>query len=100
MMKLEVAIMAALVMAAGPAAAEGSFASGRPKATWTPGGMAAPKPSPGYGLPSATPAPAYKGPTTSRIYGPPATPKAEPFKPYEPYKPSSVYGQDAKKKRY
>jgi len=90
-MKLQVAIVAAVVLAAGPAFAE--FGSYRPKS-------AAPKPTSGYGVPPATPAPAYKGPTTSRIYSPPATPKAEPFKPYEPYKPSSVYGPDAKKKRY
>ena len=96
-MKLKVAIVAVLVLAAGPASAE--FGTYRPKSTWTPGGTT-PKPTPGYGAPSATPAPAYKGPTTSRIYSPPATPKAEPFKPYEPYKPSSVYGSDPKKKRY
>lgn len=94
-MKLQVALVSVLVLAAGPASAE--FGSYRPKATWTPGGTAAPKPTPSYGVPSPASAPAYKGPTTSRIYSPPATPKAEPFKPYEPYKPSSVYG--AQKKR-
>lgn len=97
-MKLQVAAVAVFFLAAGPAFAE--FGSPRPKAAWAPGGTAAPKPPPSYGVPSPGSAPAYKGPTTSRIYGPPATPKAEPFKPYEPYKPSSVYGPAAKKKRY
>jgi hypothetical protein len=94
-MKLQVVIVAMLVLAAGPASAE--FGTYRPKSTWTPGGASAPRPTSGYGVPAPASAPAYSGPTTSRIYGPPATPKAEPFKPYQPYKPFSVYG--AQKKR-
>ena len=100
-MKLEVALVAVTALLAGsaaPAMAQGSFSPYQPKATFTPGGMAPPRPASGYGAPSVPAAPAYGGSTTARIYGPPATPKAEPFKPYTPYKPASVFGPDKKKR--
>ena len=99
-MKLQIALIAALALAAGPAAAE--FGSGKPNNSWgrqTPGGAPASQPSPGFGLPATNGGPAHRGATTSRIYSPPAPPKAEPFKPYQPYKPSNVFGPDSQKKK-
>ncbi|HEX7885199.1 MAG TPA: hypothetical protein VF474_04415 [Phenylobacterium sp.] len=95
-MKLELAVIAAVMLAAGPAAAE--FGSNAPKNRWGPTGTAASRPPASYGVPAPAATPAYGGSTTARIYGPPATPKAEPFKPYEPYKPASVFGADRRKK--
>lgn len=98
-MKLQIATIAALALAAGPAAAE--FGSGKPNNSWgsrTPTGAPS-RPSSGFGVPASNAAPAYGGSTTARIYGPPATPKAEPFKPYQPYKPSNVFGPDSQKKK-
>lgn len=98
-MKLNVVLIAAALVATvsvGSALAQGSFSSNRPKTTWTSG---APRTQPYYGVPATPATPAYGGSTTARIYGPPATPKAERFKPYEPYKPASVFGPDGKKKR-
>jgi len=99
-MKLQVVFAAAAIVAAGPAMAGNLTRSGCNFATGCPRAQAA-KP-PNYGVPQPTPAPAYRGPTTSKIYGAPEPPKPESFKPYEPYnqyKPASVFGPEPKKKR-
>lgn len=102
-MKFQVVLVAAVALTAGPAMAEGRFALSRDPITGAAGHAGTPSassPPRSYGVPSATPAPAYRGSTTAKIYSPPATAKPEAFKPYQPYKPASVYGADAKKKRY
>ncbi|TAJ73313.1 MAG: hypothetical protein EPO51_06660 [Phenylobacterium sp.] len=98
-MKLAIGVIAVLALAAGPTWAQQASWGSKPHNSWTPGGAPKPSAPKSYGVPSATPAPAYSGRTTAKIYGPPATPKAEPFKPYQPYKPSSVFGPDGKKTR-
>lgn len=96
-MKLQVVFAAAAIMAAGPAMAEpGSLTRGCNFATGCPRAQAAKPPS--YGVPQPTPAPAYRGPTTSKIYGAPEPPKPETFKPYKPYTGGSVYSQPSRQR--
>ena len=102
-MKFQVVLMVSVALAAGPAMAQSRFAVARDPITGAAGRAGSPSPYAAprsYGVPPATPAPAYKGSTTAKIYSPPAAAKPETFKPYQPYKPSSVFGPDAKKKRY
>lgn len=99
-MKLQVVLLAAATLAAGPAMAE-TAGSTHPRCSWTTGGCpqarAAAKPR-SYGVPQPTPAPAYRGPTTSKIYGAPEPPKPETFKPYKPYTGGSVYSQPSRQR--
>jgi len=102
-MRFQVVLVAAMALTAGPAMAEGRFALSRDPITGAAGHAGTPSassPPRSYGVAPATPAPAYRGPTTAKIYSPPEAAKPETFKPYQPYKPGSAFGPDAKKKRY
>ncbi|MDP3767288.1 MAG: hypothetical protein Q8S13_04685 [Dehalococcoidia bacterium] len=91
-MKLQFSVVVAVLLAGGPALAQGTFAPNKPKPPWQ---ASSPTPSPGY-----TPAaPKTYGAPQAKIYGAPEPRKPEPFKPYEPYKPKSVFGPDGKPKR-
>ena len=101
-MQLPIGPILTVALAAGPAAAQGTFGA-KPKQTWNPGSPAATPSQPrSYGVPapgvSATPG----APTKPRIYGAPEAPASPGFKPYEGYKSqpgTSVFGPDGKKKR-
>jgi hypothetical protein len=87
-MRLQLALMAAAVLAAGPLAAQGTFSPGR---------------KPGSGVGSGAPSDTYKpkpylpAPSTppSRPTSPsaPEAPKAPGFEPYRPFSGSSVYSR-------
>lgn len=91
-MKLLIGLTLSLTLAAGSAAAQGTFNNGR-------------KPSTGFGTPSSNPPSSYGAPAygsaaddaTSpsrykpKIYGAPEAPKAQGFEPYKPYTGGSVY---------
>lgn len=87
------AAVAAVLLAAGPAAAQGTF---------NPGGKPAPfKPATPERKPPSWPAlPAEEAPA-ARKPGTSASEPAKPpgFKPYEPWKPASAFGPDGKPKK-
>ena len=85
-MKLSIALVAALALAAAPAAAQGTFNNGqKPRTFGTP--TPAVKPATPY-------VPSYGAPSAVRPHSPGAAeaPAAPVFKPYEPYKARSTYG--------
>jgi hypothetical protein len=101
-MKLTIGLILTLAVAAGPAAAQGTF-GGQPKQTWSPGSpVAAPAKPKSYGVP-APGVPASSGASMKpKTYGAPEAPTSPGFKPYEGYKTqpgTSVFGPDGKKKR-
>lgn len=82
----------ALMIAAGPAAAQGTFNPGGKPGSWKPTTPASkPRPHETPYAPPAKPAPAARPK--------PVDPDQPPgFKPYEPWKPKSVFGPDGKPK--
>ena len=88
--RMILSVSAALLLAAGPAAAQGSFNPGGKPRGWGPAAPA-PKPRP-HETPNGrlpTPPPATKARAPSLAQPPP-------FKPYEPWKPKSVFGPEGK----
>ncbi|MBU1378029.1 MAG: hypothetical protein KKE02_09530 [Alphaproteobacteria bacterium] len=98
-MKRHIGLILTLALAAGPAAAQGTFGS-KPKQTWSPGStVGAPTPPKSYGVPAPG---TVTTPGARKTYGAPEAPTSPGFKPYEGYKTnpgSSVFGPDGKKKR-
>lgn len=90
-----ITLILALTLAAGPAAAQGTFGS-KPKQTWNPGGSAGSATAPrSYGVPAPGVPPISSPNATSKIYGAPEPPKARGFEPYKPFTGSSVYSRPA-----
>jgi hypothetical protein len=85
-MKMQLAVILACALAAGPAAAQGTFSPGRKAPSDS--GSSLTKP-PSYGVP-ARPGPSASKP---RTYGAPEAPKAPGFEPYKPFSGSSVYSR-------
>lgn len=90
-MKRAFGVVMLLALAAGPAAAQGTFSPGqKPGSTF---GSPAPSASrPGSYLPPPSTAPAAKPRTT---YGAPEAPSSPGFKPYKPFSGGSVYSPPA-----
>lgn len=87
-MKLQVGVIVALALAAGPAAAQGTFNNGQQPRTFGPSTPSTPKPAGGF-VPSYGGQPAAGQPRRPGLAEAPAAPA---FKPYQPYSGSSVYG--------
>ena len=89
-LKRLIGLMVSVALAAGPAAAQGTFSpGGQPSSTF---GSGASKPGARpstYGVPAQSPAAASK----PRTYGAPEAPKASGFEPYKPFTGSSVYAR-------
>lgn len=87
-MKLQLVLIAAAVMAASPAAAQGTFSPGqKPGSTFgsgAPSGASKPR--------SYLPEPAAPS-SRPRTYGAPEAPKSPGFEPYKPFSGSSVYSR-------
>ena len=89
-LKRLIGLTVSVALAAGPAAAQGTFSpEGEPSSTF---GSGAPKPGARpstYGVPAQPPATASK----PRTYWGPEAPKAPGFEPYKPFAGSSVYAR-------
>lgn len=94
-MRAQLTAVIAILLVAGPAAAQGTFNPGGKGSTWKPATPERKAPS-WPALPSDG-APAGKRPGSGGVATEPT--KASGFKPYEPFKPGSVYGPDGKRKK-
>ena len=106
-MNVQVGVIAALVLAAGPAAAQSAWAP-KPKQNWAPGGASSTPSAPrSYGVPPASSlTPSTASPSRPKTYGAPAAPTPPAFKPYTGSSTysgkgstTSLFGPDGKKKR-
>lgn len=96
-MKLSIALIAVLALAAAPAMAQGTFNNGRKPSTFGGAPSSPPKPAGAY-VPSYTSPAAAKprNPADATTTTPPAF---KPYGGYEPYKPTSMFGPDGKPRR-